>query len=301
MASSQYSDQITNRASAPSSHFQMPLNPVSWAISPSGRSFTPSGQTVSAIPPGTYQIEAMNDRLWLSQIEVNTDEIISLPDSAYQKVLESIRRFWNQTEKYKDFGLLHKRGVLLWGPPGSGKTVCIDILSKELIQSNGIVLFTSIPEYSTTMLPKIREIEPDRPIINIMEDVDELLERFGQHDILSLLDGENQIGNVVHLATTNYPEKLGARIINRPSRFDEVIKVGMPTAESRKAYLNKFGIINLDKWTEDTEGMSIAHLRELTASVLCLEFDYQEVLERLKAMAFAPKTEDGFSRRKMGM
>ena len=133
------------------------------------------------------------------------------------------------------------------------------------------------PQITFAVLPMIRRIEPTRPLILVMEDIDEMIGGHGEHEILSLLDGEKQIDNIVQIATTNHPERLGARILNRPSRFDERIFVGMPSAESRLAYiqnaLERGGLEALEgaelmRWRDDTEGMSIAHLRELIAGAL---------------------------------
>jgi hypothetical protein len=104
--------------------------------------------------------------------------------------------------------------------------------------------------------------------------------------------------------TTNYPERLGARIVNRPSRFDERIKIGMPSPEARFVYLRKAvgeSDVPLEKWVNDTENLSIAHLRELVVAILCLEQDYDTVLARLKAMEIMPKPEDGFKRKQYDM
>src|SRR5205807_7501248 len=150
--------------------------------------------------------------------------------------------------------------------------------------------------------------EPARPLIVVMEDIDEMIANFGEHEILSLLDGENQINNVVHIATTNHPERLGARIVNRPSRFDERILVDMPSAESRLTYLQKAierggsGIDHAEllRWRDDTEGLSIAHLRELTAGVVCLNQPYESVLARLRALMARPAEVQAFAQFTMG-
>jgi SpoVK/Ycf46/Vps4 family AAA+-type ATPase len=147
-------------------------------------------------------------------------------------------------------------------------------------------------------------MEPDRPMIVVLEDIDEIIDKHGEHAILSMLDGENQISNVVFLATTNYPERLGARIVNRPSRFDERIFVGMPGALARKTYL-KFAAPALDdetleKWTEDTSNFSIAHLRELVAATYCLDQKYEDVLKRLRSMTERPKFVDGYRKGNTG-
>src|ERR1051325_7007958 len=217
--------------------------------------------------------------------------------------------FWASADRYRALGLIHKRGVLLWGPQGSGKTVTVQLLMSRLIARNGIVLLFGNPQISLAVLPMIRRIEPERPLIVVMEDIDEMIGSYGEHDILSFLDGEKQIDNVVQIATTNYPERLGARILNRPSRFDERIFVGMPSPESRRTYLDRaiersgrqIGTAELDRWRDETEGLSIAHLRELVAGVLCLNEPYEMVLGRLRVMNDRPKPVEGFAHMTMSI
>lgn len=196
-----------------------------------------------------------------------------------------------------DYGLLYKRGVLLWGPPGGGKTATVTMLSRELLNEGGIVVMCDHPGLTSRGLADLRRIEPERSIVCIEEDIDEMVSLHGEHELLALLDGENQVGNIVHVATTNYPERLGARIVNRPSRFDERIKVGMPTIQARRVYLTHTADTlteeELDRWVADTEGFSIAHLRELTAAVLCLDQPYDEVVLRLRSMKWRLKGDEG--------
>jgi ATP-dependent Zn protease len=90
--------------------------------------------------------------------------------------------------------------------------------------------------------------------------------------------------------------------LNRPSRFDERIFVGMPSAESRLTYLHnaiersggRLESADLSRWRDDTEGLSIAHLRELIAGVLCLNEAYESVLARLRSLDSKPKAVEGF-------
>ena len=192
----------------------------------------------------------------------------------------------------------------MWGPPGSGKSVTINLIIQELISLGGIVLLCGHPELMVHMLQRVRQMEPDRSIIGVMEDIDEIIDKHGEHAILSMLDGENQIDNVVYLATTNYPERLGARIVNRPSRFDERIFVGMPSEAARTAFL-RFAAPELDdetlsKWTKDTNAFSVAHLRELVVATYCLDQAYEEVLKRLKSMTERPKSVEGFRKGNTG-
>ena len=62
-------------------------------------------------------------------------------------------------------------------------------------------------------LKVFREIEPNRSIIYIFEDIDSIIEHHGEDEILSVLDGEMQVNKVLNIATTNYPERLDRRIV----------------------------------------------------------------------------------------
>lgn len=228
------------------------------------------------------------------------DDLRILPGSCNEAVVKEIRKFWGSRDLYCSHGLSYKRGVLFYGPPGSGKTGTILLLCKELVEHyQGAVFACTDATLLSQLLHKLRKIEPERPLIVVMEDLDELINNSGEHSILALLDGEDQIDNVVFLASTNYPERLGARIVNRPSRFDERIFVDMPSEITRRAYLHAVTATQpssdreLERWTEETKGLSIAHLRELVVAVQCLGGSYEEVLNRLKTMAIRPNATDG--------
>jgi ATPase family associated with various cellular activities (AAA) len=284
-----------------------------WQVGANGK-FRAAAQTIPHLHPGVYKIDQDDMGPFLQLQTVISDNIVELPETANVRVLSGMKKFWQSQDRYNQFGLVYKRGVLLWGPPGSGKSVTINLLMQELISLKGIVLLCGHPDLLSHMLQRVRGMETDRPIIVVLEDIDEIIDKHGEHAILSMLDGENQIANVVYLATTNYPDKLGARIVNRPSRFDERIFVGMPKAVARKAYLkfattikNNDGTVTngldentLDLWTKDTKDFSIAHLRELVAASFCLDQPYEAVVDRLRKMSEKPKWDAGSGRTKSG-
>lgn len=308
------STPVNRRMAKISKQTETDLDYSQWQVGPNGK-FRPASKTIEHLHPGVYKVESDDTGPYLQLQTVISDSIVELPETANIKVLEGMKKFWKSKDKYDKFGLIYKRGVLLWGPPGSGKSVTINLLMKELINEyGGIVLICSHPGLLSFMLSKVRAMEPDTPIIVVLEDIDEMIEKNnGEHEILSMLDGEMQVSNVVFLASTNYPDRLGPRIVNRPSRFDERIYVGMPSANARKAYL-KFATsvkdeaggsvpgldeVTLDQWTKDTDQFSIAHLRELVAASFCLDQEYDAVLKRLKKMADKPKSTE--NNRRIGL
>jgi SpoVK/Ycf46/Vps4 family AAA+-type ATPase len=136
-----------------------------------------------------------------------------------------------------------------------------------------------------------------------MEDLDEILKgktSSGESRILNLLDGIESTDNVVFLATTNYPQHLGDRIANRPSRFDHRIYMAHPDEDARREYLktvidkNDDEPIDLEQYVKDTDGLSLAHAKELFVAAHILGEPYVDVAKRLKAMKTMPSaTDDG--------
>jgi DNA polymerase III delta prime subunit len=159
-------------------------------------------QTYDQLPAGLYRCgEAPNVGPTLHRIQVETDNLLTLPDDDSTEIIAEFKRFWEVEDEFRKRGFLMKRGFLLWGPPGSGKTSTIQLLIKELIEhNNGIVLLVEHPHLAAVCLQMVRQIEPKRPIIAVMEDVDALIERFGENQYLALLDGEAQVDNITFVA-----------------------------------------------------------------------------------------------------
>ena len=265
-------------------------NAKMWAVS--GDAFFPCEKTEDKLPPGQYVVQYSDTKgYFFVKKSINLDDLIILPDSRSEKVLESIKHFWSKEKSFRQHGFLWKRGMMLWGPPGSGKTSTLQQLSKEIVDRGGFSVYVNgDPEFVAHGLGIMRRIEPDRPIIVMIEDIDAIINRHGEPSLLALLDGELQIDNVVFIATTNYPEELDARFVNRPSRFDEIIYIGMPSDKAREVYLVKKNprLENspeeLKKWVAATDGWSLAHMRELIVAIECLDNPFEETVDRLHKM-----------------
>ena len=255
--------------------------------------FITAKPNVDSIPSGLYDIAASMERgLFLERRGVILDELFYIPDDTIDIILNDFKKFWESKDKYKEYGFTHKRGIFMFGPPGSGKTSLINILIKTIISEyGGIVLNMNDVDHFVAMAHNIRSME-DRPILAIIEDLDGFLDYNSKKTFLNLLDGNLQIDNVVYFSTTNYPERIEPRIINRPSRFDLVVHMDNPKPEAREYYLRKKLLqpdlekyeSQINQWVTDTEGMAYSHLKELIASVVVMNNDYQFTIERLKLM-----------------
>ena len=247
-------------------------------------------KTIRKLPAGLYRCSGSpSTGPRLVRQTLCADETLALPNTVHGALLSEFEAFWQRKNWFTGRGFLHKRGIFLYGPPGSGKTSAVQLLVKDLVEKkDGIVLLIEHPRLAGECLQLVREIEPTRPMIAILEDLDALVEDYGENEYLALLDGETQIDNIVFVATSNYPEKLDPRFTDRPSRFDVFYLMDMPGERCRDTYLKQKepSLTRQDRrrLVKDTEGLSMAHLKEVIVSVSCLGEDFDEAMERLKGM-----------------
>jgi hypothetical protein len=255
--------------------------------------YTLIGNTLDVLPPGYYDMQVDNvGTLWFEPVRARGDRLLRFPDAATDKIVSEIETFWAREEVYQRFGLPHKRGILLYGPPGSGKTCTLQLLARDVVKREGIVLIYQ-PEIFIHAYRQIRHIQPETPIVVLMEDLDATLKRHDESTVLNTLDGADTIEKTVFVATTNYPELLGERIINRPSRFDRRLFVGDPSPVARKMYLDDLiqdreyeSEVPIDVMVRDTEGMSLAHVKELFVMHCVIGAPYKDAIYNLKEMHF---------------
>ena len=262
---------------------------VQWTSS-DDKSFIPSSKSRKKMPPGLYEVQHSNSvGVHFVKGVLQTEGLVNFPETNSSLILQEVEKFWEREDLFKRYGLAFKRGILLWGPPGSGKTSLIRLLIKDVISRNGIVIKFCAPGLFSMGLKIFREIEPNTPCIILMEDIDSIIEEFRESEVINILDGVDTISKVLFIATSNYPEKLGERILNRPSRFDKRFKIGTPNTESRKIYFDFLfkkseSVPDIERWVKDTEGFSVAHLKELFVNVIILGNAYEEAVKLLRLM-----------------
>ena len=243
------------------------------------------------LPPGIYTLGIEDGHKLYTPVSAPADQAVDLPGLPSKYLMDQIKLFWSRAERYEKYHLLQKRGILLYGEPGCGKTSLINLLSKDLIEIGGVIFLIDDFATATVCIQHFRSVEPVRPIMTLMEDIEGVFKgEQGNREVkaaLSLLDGQDQVNNIVNIATTNQPEELADRFIKRPGRFDLVIGIHAPEADTRRAYLqhvcqNQIPEPELEELVAKTEGLSLAYLREIASTYLCLDIPIDDTLVRLQ-------------------
>lgn len=254
-----------------------------------GKEYTPSLKLKikKTLPKGIYKIDYEEGKYYIGQIKNNTDEIYKLSDKIINTILTEIDDFWNKKDLYEKHHILHKRGLLLEGPAGNSKTSTINLIIENILNNDGLIFIVrSLREFNLLcdFLPIFRQIEPNRNVITIIEDIDQLIDMGGGFDvnILDFLDGKNSINHHLVIMTSNNTTRLSEALL-RPSRIDVRFVLELPDKQTRYEYLEKKGINKdkLNEYAEKTDGMTFAQLKELFISTEILNKDIDTAINKI--------------------
>lgn len=242
----------------------------------------------TTLDPGMYIIDVHRDHgLYCKKVDSSTDELFNLSNNKIISLINEINSFWDKKELYLKNKLIHKRGILLEGYAGVGKTSIISLLSNEIIKSGGLVFKITSPKnlyyYSTFIKQFFRKIQPDTPIITIIEDIDSYNDVY--FELLELLDGNESINHNLVIATTNNTENLDD-IFLRPSRIDLRIEIELPDETVRRQYfvLKNVPLDKIEELINKSEGFSVADLKELYISIFILGYSIDDAVHKLKTV-----------------
>jgi adenylate kinase family enzyme len=276
-----------------------PGQPTQYSLYSTG--YVSTTPTISRLPAGCYNIVHDNKCVFAEPAAKPAGLLLELPEMRSEEVIKVVENFWNSEKDYKEGnefvigGAAYRAGSLLYGPPGSGKSSTIKIAALRMVKRDGIVFYSALDAGSiSSFLSDFSKIEPGRKCVVVLEDLDSLIERYGEAGYLEMLDSAKTIDNVFFIATTNYPEKLDPRIYNRPGRFSHVIKIGLPTEVTRRAYLKAIlkNHQDIDYIVENSKGFTVDHLSSLLNAVYREKKNLETEIKRLRVLFKVPISEE---------
>lgn len=199
---------------------------------------------------------------------------VVLPADVLAGVERQVLGVQRHSSRLRASGQHLKRGVLLHGAPGTGKTHTIGYLMGQLPQATIVILTGSALEMIGQACSVARLLQPS---VVIVEDVDLIAEQRTPHhgphpllfQLLNEMDGLGEDIDVTFLLTTNRPDMLEQALADRPGRVDHAAELPLPDGDGRRRLLQLYqGKLVLDLTDpavviERTDGVTASFLKEL--------------------------------------
>ena len=268
--------------------------------------YLPIADSCDKLESGYYGVhqDARGNVGFLKQ-SLKSDELFLFSNNIMTDIISEIEKFWSKEEVYRQNKILHRRGILLHGGPGNGKSCVLFQAMKYIMKQDGIALNGNCkPSHLIEALKDLRKIETTRKIICILEDIDKIVREYGEDKLLALLDGEDKTNSILFLATTNEPESLSKALTARPKRFDRLYFIDYPNDDIRRQYIKQkmkdISDDQLERYVAKTRGYSFASLAELLVSIICLDYTLEDALETLNGIQENKLSSNKYYNSKMG-
>lgn len=250
--------------------------------------------------PGIYNMVYKGNSIVLDELELRNKKLLTSYDNT-QKIIGEAESFFSALHRYEEIGAEKRRSILLYSPPGYGKTSAITRTGQILCEEDSNTIVINWPT------SEIRSSEANRFLANIdyvskncsrlvliIEDIGggeqedyHGRERGIDSSLLNLLDGVDNTFSIPTfiVATTNHPGSLLDALADRPGRFDEYIELDPPNLEQRielVEFMSNRKCTDEEKQAlEKAKDFSPAHLSEIIKRSFLKNKSYGEVIDEL--------------------
>lgn len=223
----------------------------------------------------TEDYQGRSAEVKVHELKKVTREEVILPQQTRELLDRNVIDFVRQRPELKKRGMNLKKGLLLFGPPGTGKTHTVHYLSRALpatttliITSEQIGLLSKYMTLARLLQPSLVIIEDADLIARQREDMN-TCEEVLLNKLLNEMDGLRADAEIIFILTTNRPEALEMALTARPGRIDQAIEFPLPDDVGRQQLAQLYaGNQHLAEDVRDTivrktENTSAAFIKEL--------------------------------------
>ncbi|KAF7332044.1 ATP-dependent Zn protease [Mycena kentingensis (nom. inval.)] len=222
-------------------------------------------------------------QLWLDVQSASWDDVV-LKDEFKTALKKDIYGFFTSEPIYKKYAIPWKRGLIMYGPPGNGKTISIKVVMKTCDALGFAPLyvksFQSWMGEEGAMREVFNKARQLSPCVVVLEDLDALINDRNRSFFLNELDGLQGNDGLLVIGTTNHFDRLDPGLSTRPSRFDRKYLFDDPDREERALYAKywqgklksnseiEFPDSLIEEVADQTKQFSFAYLKEAFVSAL---------------------------------
>jgi len=231
----------------------------------------------SAFSPPIISFELSND--YKKGVRLNT--------GIFKECRDFFNEFFDESlvKARSVLNMKNKLGVMFNGDPGTGKTFLAGQIADEICSKYDAIalLVTKAVDYSG-LIDRIRQDDPDRTIILIIDEFEKTFDRYDT-DILSFLSGAKERDNTIVIATVNDTSRLPSFITDRPSRFEKTFEFTFSDDNVLKSiitglipnnYENKLNITDLVNKIKKHKNTSIDRIKHILRDVIASIIDKEE-------------------------
>ncbi|EGO27875.1 hypothetical protein SERLADRAFT_346820 [Serpula lacrymans var. lacrymans S7.9] len=190
-----------------------------------------------------------NSSLW-SEVQKSSWDDVVLKEEFKKALQKDIYSFFEAEEIYKELSIPWKRGLIMYGPPGNGKTISIKAIIKTCAERGLTPLYVKSFQSKSFTLPLdkcykgeegamqdvFEKARQTAPCVLILEDLDSLINDRNRSFFLNQIDGLEGNDGLLVIGSTNHFDRLDPALSTRPSRFDRKYLFDDPDLEERVLY-----------------------------------------------------------------
>lgn len=181
---------------------------------------------------------------FISTVKRKEESLCHFTCGPTMELLNEVETFWKNEPMYKKMGIAYKRSILMYGPPGCGKSSAISrLIDEAILKHDALVFLQSNFARFHHLMNTVRSVEPTKKVLVLIEDIDKRLYE-DEEEVLELFDGNTSQTNILYVSTTNFIKRLPNRFVNRPSRVDKRIEFPHLSAKQMAEYMS---FLNVDK------------------------------------------------------